>query len=387
MWDADGRSYLDLMSGTWCNVLGHGHPGLTAAVRDQASRWVHAGAAYIGAEVEEALARVSEVLPPELSRAVFLNTGSEAVELALKMARAATGAHRVVVGEDGYYGATGCALGLSAAGRRVDYLPPAGAVARLPTPDCKRCPMGVTWPCREYPCLDPLSELAERDDGDTAAVVCEPVMAGAGVVVPPPGYAARLRALTSRCGALLIAEEVTTGVGRTGRWFGFEHDDVVPDILVLGKGLGAGFPVAAVVTTADVEAGCQGVLTHIQSHQNDPFSGRIAATVVSILRGEGLVDRVAERGRYLLDGLKAIGSRHACIAEVRGRGFMIGVRLHEDAAGRGPILAGRLLESGFIADYQGRSSAFRLFPPYTLSIDEIDSFLKAFDQVLSAGQR
>lgn len=383
VWDTAGQPYLDLLSGTWCNVLGYGHPRWVEAVQDQVSKLAHVGAPFPTTEVHEALLKLREILPPALNRAVFLNTGSEAVELGLKMARAATGADGIVVIERGYYGATTYALALSEAGRAAPYLPRLGGVHRLPTPTCRRCPAGRSWPCKDFACLDALRALADRGEGRIAAVLYEPVMGAGGVVVPPPGYETQLRDLATRLSALLIAEEVTTGLGRTGRWFGFEHDGIVPDILVIGKAIGAGLPVSAVVTTQEVETRCQGVLRHVQSHQNDPFSGRMATTVISILQEERLVEQAAERGAYLLEGLKELPSRCPWIWDVRGKGLMAGIELEQERAAEGTAAFRRLLEAGFIVDYQPPTATFRLFPPYVISTQEIDRFLAAFEDALS----
>jgi len=382
VWDARGKRYLDLLSGTWCNVLGYGHPRWVAAVQSQVAKLTHVGAPFSTEEVEEALSKLGEILPSSLNRAVFLNTGSEAVELALKIARTATGADGIFVIEKGYYGATNYALALSEAGRAAPYLPRPRNVHRLPAPTCRRCPVGRFWPCEDFACLDSLRALADEGDRHIAAVLYEPVMAVGGMIVPPPGCGAHLRELATRCGALLIAEEVTTGMGRTGCWFGFEHDTIVPDILVIGKALGAGLPVSAVVTTEEVEARCQGVLRHVQSHQNDPFSGRIAATVISILQEERLVEQAAERGAYLLEGVRVLQSKYPWIRDVRGKGLMVGIELERERAAAGTAAFRRLLDAGFIVDYQPQTATFRLFPPYVISIQEMDQFLSAFERAM-----
>jgi len=382
VWDAAGKSYLDLLSGTWCNVLGYGHLRWVEAVQAQVSKLTHVGAQFPTEEIGAALSKLRQVLPPVLNRAVFLNTGSEAVELALKMARAATGADGIFVIEKGYYGATNYALALSEAGRAAPYLPRSRNIHRLPAPTCRRCPGGRFWPCEDFACLDSLRALADEGDRHIAAVLYEPVMAVGGMIVPPSGYGAHLRELATRCGAFLIAEEVTTGVGRTGRWFGFEHDAIVPDALVIGKALGGGLPVSAVVTTQEVEAPCQGVLRHVQSHQNDPFSGRIAATVISILQEEHLVERAAERGAYLLEGLRELQARCPWIRDVRGKGLMVGIELERERAAEGTAAFRRLLDAGFIVDYQPQTATFRLFPPYVISIQEMDQFLSAFERAM-----
>jgi 2,2-dialkylglycine decarboxylase (pyruvate) len=377
VWDTSGKPYVDLLAGVWCSVLGHGHPRWKKAVQEQTARLTHVGAAFFTVEIEAALSKLAEIVPPKLNRAVFLNTGSEAVELAFKMARAATGSDRVAVIQKGFYGATAYTMALSEIGLSSPYLPKVDGVYRLPIPS------GHAH--EDWACLAPLREIAERGE-QLAAVIYEPVMGVGGILVPPEGYGAQLRELASRCGALFIAEEVTTGVGRTGRWFGFEYDGIVPDILVIGKAIGGGLPVSAVVTTAEVEARCQGVLRHVQSHQNDPFSGRIAAEVITILQDEHLLEAVNRQGDYLRAGLEDLQTRCECIQEIRGRGLMVGVELAEDYAANGPAIIGRLLDAGFILDFQPQAATFRLFPPYVISSQEIDAFLVAFEQVLRSAE-
>lgn len=383
VWDNSGKAYLDLLAGCWCTVLGHGHPRLVQAIRQQSATLTHSGSSFLSDQIHSALAKLTEILHSALNRVTFLNTGSEAVELALKMARAATKEEGVVVVERSFYGDTTYALALSEAGRDAPWLPPVGRVIRVPAPECRRCPVGETWPCGGFPCLNDLCFLAANGDRRVAAVIFEPVLANAGMIVPPVGYGAHLRELARQLGAMFIAEEVTTGMGRTGRWFAFEHDEIQPDILVLGKALGGGMPVAAVVTTSEVERLATGTLVHAQSHQNDPLSGRIAATVISILQEEGLIERAAEVGDYLLAGLQELRSRRECITEVRGRGLMVGIELERELARRGEEVARSLLEAGFIVDYQPQNAAFRLFPPYIITPDEIDAFLSEFDTALS----
>ena len=383
VFDPSGKAFLDMLAGTWCNILGYGHRRWVKAAQEQLSALAHVGSSFATREIEEAMGKLREILPAALNRAVFLNTGSEAVELALKMARAATGAEGVIVFDRGYYGATTYALSLSEAGRDVPYLSTPQGIHRLPAPICRSCPAGRTWPCGDFACLQMPPASGNGDRGGIAAVLWEPVMGVGGMIVPPIGYGARVRELASRCGAMLIAEEVTTGMGRTGRWFGFEHDDVVPDILVIGKALGAGLPVAAVVTSESVEECCRGVLRHVQSHQNDPFSGRVAATVISIMQDEGLVERAARQGDRLLRGLENVQLRCDGIREVRGRGLMIGIELRPECAEDGVAAARRLLEDGIILDYRPHDATFRLFPPYVISDEEIDMFVGAFERSLN----
>ena len=382
VWDDRGRPYLDLVSGTWCAALGHGHPRWTEAVQRLAGTLVHGAGSCRSGGIERGLAKLGEILPPRLDRAVFLSSGSEAVELALKMARAATKTEGVAILEGCFYGSTNHALSLSEAGRGMDFLPSPGRTHRLPRPDCRRCPMGRTAGCGgAFPCLEPLEQLPE---GAVAAVLYEPVISGAGILVPPAGYGARLRAVCSRKGILLLCNEVTTGLGRTGRWFGFEHEGIVPDLLVMGKVLGAGLPVSAVATTAEVESACAGRVVHGQSHQDDPFSGGLAAEVIGILQAEALVPRAGAVGRRLGSGLEALRARRPGLYEVRGLGAMVGIELEAELAPQGPRLVQDLLRRGFLVGYQPASRSFRLFPPYVITEPELDAFLAALEDVLTS---
>ena len=383
VWDSEGRPYLDLQSGYWCSVLGHGEPGLVEPVGEQVARLTNVMSAFRTEEIGMALSELEGVLPPGLCRAAFLNSGSEAVDLALKMARAATGRTGVVVNERGYYGATSYTLALSGAGADATYLPDPGEVHRLPPPLCHVCRHGSREGCEGFACLDGLRRLVDGGHENVAAIMYEPIC-GSGILVPPIGYGARLREYADALGALLISEEVTTAPGKTGRWFAFEHDGIVPDILVLGKAVGGGFPVSVVVTTEEVEGRCRGALRHVQSHQNDALSGRIVRTVLSLIRERGLVEQAARRGAYFLERLGELAEEFPAILDVRGRGLMLGVELGPDHAGEGAELERRLIGEGFLVDFHRGSSTFRFFPPYVITREEIDSFIGAFREALGS---
>ncbi len=381
VWGTEGNSYLDLQSGYWCNVLGYGNPDLTEPVKNQIDRLVNVMSAFRTEEVELALQEMEKVLPPTLNRAAFLNSGSEAVDLALKMARAATGRTGVVVNERGYYGATSYPFSLSWPGMSAPYLPDPGEVHRLPPPLCQSCEHGSREDCSGFKCLEWLQRLVDEGNTNIAAVMYEPVF-GAGILVPPIGYGERLREYADALGALLISEEVTTAPGKTGRWFAYQHDGIEPDILVLGKAVGAGFPVSVVVTTEEVEERCRDSLLHVQSHQNDAFSGRVVATVLSIIRQQGLVEQAAEKGEYFIDALRELMEEHPFIVDVRGRGLMFGVELDDGHAHLGTVIQDRLFEKGYLMDYHASTRTFRFFPPYVISYGEIDSFIADLRETL-----
>ncbi len=373
VYDDNGQEYLDLLSGVWCCALGHSHPRFVAALQAQLDSLVHLSASFRSAEIESASERLAGLLPPYLDRVTWLNTGSEAVELALKIARTASGGEGLVVWERGYYGATNLAWALSYGTGDWWYQP---AVWQVPAPHCTHCPVEASYPDCDFLCLNQALASVE----EAVAVLYEPVLGSGGVIVPPPGYGRRVQEWARRLGALLILEEVTTGLGRTGRWFGFQHDDLEPDILVLGKVLGNGLPVAAVVTTAEVEARCAGRLRHFQSHQNDPWSGAVAATVIEIMQDEGLVQRSASMGRQFLDELEDLASRWPVIKEARGLGLMAAVEFTDPEVG--PALQAHLLDEGIIADYREHCQCFRFFPPYIIEPEDITRAVEAIDKGL-----
>ncbi|HEM62001.1 MAG TPA: aspartate aminotransferase family protein [Chloroflexi bacterium] len=373
LYDDHDREYLDLLSGTWCCALGHSHPRLISALQQQMDRLVHLNASFASPEIERASERLLRLLPPRLNRVVWLNTGSEAVELALKIARLISPDEGVVVWEKGYYGATNLASALSHGGANGWCQ---AKVWRAPAPHCSRCPVDSFYPECDFVCLD--GALASMKQA--AAALYEPVMAVGGVIVPPSGYGRRLQDWARRLGAVLILEEVTTGMGRTGQWFGFQHEELEPDVLVLGKVLGNGLPVAAVVTTAEVEERCAGRLRHVQSHQNDPWSGAIAATVIDILEEEDLIQRCATLGAWFLDKLADLVARWPVLVEARGLGLMAALEFHDSIIGA--ALQAYLLREGVIVDYREATKCLRFFPPYIVPEQELNRTLETIERGL-----
>jgi 4-aminobutyrate aminotransferase-like enzyme len=382
LWDEEGKRYLDLLAGTWCNILGHGHPRFIQAIRIQAEKLIHTGSGVVTKEVRDAADRLGAILPAHLNKVTFLNTGSEAVEFAVKAARIATNRSEVIGFRQGYYGATLNALSLSEIGRGATYLPETSKIPPIPAPTCYHCPIGRTYPDCQYACLDEWRADAKKHANRVAAIIFEPVQ-GRGITVPPPGYLNTLAKVAEDWGCLLISEEVTTGIGRTGHWFGFQREEISPDIVVLGKALGNGLPVASVVTTTEVERAFAGRFTHVQSHQNDPFSAAVAATVIDIVRDERLVERARDMGEYFLRGLDRIRSAHAGISNTRGLGLMAALELDgPNADERGVRIKRKLRDQGIIVDFNGPVASLRFFPPYVVTKQQLDMALEALDSAV-----
>jgi len=385
LWDSEGHRHLDLLAGTWSCVLGHSHPEFCARMAAQLKRLAHVSPGLITGEIRQACERLEAVLPGELNHITFLNTGSEAVELAIKIARIATGRLEVVGTRQGFYGATNQALAISEAGGSQVYFPQGGTTPPLPAPTCTSCLLGETFPDCDFGCLKAWREENRYTLGrGIAAIIAEPVMAGT-VLIPPPGHFVALREQAATYGGLLIADEVTTGLGRTGRWLASTRDSCVPDILILGKALGNGLPVAAVVTTGEVARSLAGRLWHVQSHQNDPLSGAVACAVVEIIQKEDLIEQVRSMGLYLLGALQRRQMEHPGVGEVRGAGLMAALELSPaSAADRGARIQSHLQQRGVIVDYRESTATFRFFPSYVLTAGHVDHAMEAMDEALRA---
>lgn len=381
--DENGKEYLDLQSGCWSNVLGYANDELNDPIVEQIRTLTHVLAAFRTKEIDDAMDELSKALPPELSRVAFLSSGSEAVDLALKIACAATGKNGFVVNERGYYGATAYTLSVGVAGPTASYLPDPGPLYKVPAPLCNHCEHSNREDCAEFKCLDLLKTLVEEEIDDIAAIIYEPILGG-GIFVPPIGYGAKLREYADALGVYLIANEVTTGGGKTGKMCAFMHDGIVPDILALGKAIGAGFPVSMVVTTEKVEKMCGGTLYHVQSHQNDALTGKVIQTMLQLLEKHELVKAAGEKGEYWLKELDRIKEELPVIVDVRGRGLMMGVELGMEYASEGLGIQDEMIEKGYLMDFHKASNTFRFFPPYIITFEEIDEFNKAFRETLDA---
>ena len=365
LYDEEDRAYLDLLSGVWCSILGYNNPEFIIALRQQLGQLVHMNIRYKNKEIEEANETLSKILPSHLDRITWLNTGSEAVELAMKIALTASTDKQVVVWEGGYLGATNYVYSLT----HNDNLN-TGNVHRIPAPICHQCPLGIKHPECQITCLDQSLKSLDK----AAAIIYEPVMGSRGVIVPPAGYNSRVQEWAERLGALLISEEVTTGIGRTGKWFGFQYEDMRPDILVLGKALGNGLPVASVITTADVETSCEGNLYHYQSHQNDPWSGAVAKIVIEIIKKYNLVGRCNEIGNWFLNQLQLIERDSSTVIDARGLGMMLALQL--SSFEYCSELESHLLNHDIIVDSKKQCNCLRFFPPYIIEKKHLTQVLR-----------
>jgi 4-aminobutyrate aminotransferase / (S)-3-amino-2-methylpropionate transaminase / 5-aminovalerate transaminase len=397
--DADGNVYLDLTSAFAVTGAGHAHPRIVEAVREQAGRLMHGmGDVHPPAVKVELLRALAAAAPGGLCRSILASSGAEAVEAALKTAAIATGRPRVVAFHGGYHGLTYGALAVS--GRedfRAPFAAQLGATAVfLPYPYPLRSPFGRD---PEEVCAATLRSLEHLLDAPgtahegIGAILVEPVQGRGGDLVPPAGFLAGLRRVADERGLLLIADEVYTGFGRTGRWFACEHEEVVPDLMVVGKGLTGGLPFSACIGTAEVMdhwPRSRGEAIHTSTFLGHPLGCAAALASMAVLRDERLVERSAGLGGRMLARLAAFAADHPHVAEVRGRGMMIGIELVRDRESLEPApeLAGRVvveaLRRGLLVLGGGvHGNVLSLSPPFVLTDAQAEYALGVLEEVLA----
>jgi len=352
--DVDGREYLDMVAGIAVNVLGHGHPAVLGTIAEQAARVVHLSNLYFSEPQLDAAERLVATAFP--SRVFFCNSGTEAVETAIKIARKwgklnRDGASTIVCARGAFHGRT---MGALAATSNRHY--------REPFEPLPRGFVHVPY--------DDLAAVEEVVDGRTVAVLMEPIEGQSGVVPMSDETVRGLRGLCDQHNLLLILDEIQTGMGRTGRWWAHQHAGIVPDVMAVAKGLGGGLPIGAVLAgpRADIlESGDHGT-----TFGGGPLVTAVAAAVLDAIESEGLVANAARVGERLHRGLVELGQRGAPIAQVRGRGLMLGVVLTEPVA---PAVVAAALDLGLLINATSRS-ALRLVPPLVLTAAQADAALE-----------
>ncbi len=390
--DADGKRILDFTSGQMSAILGHSHPEIVDVVRHGIGELDHLYSSILSRPVVELAALLARVSPGKLDRVLLISTGGESNEAALRMAKLVTGKHEIVAMSRSWHGVTGGASAATYANGRAGYGPAAPGAFVLPAPDSYRSRFiddrGVyDWRSE----LEMGLELVDRQStGALAACIMEPILSSGGVLEPPEGYVAAVAEACRQRGMHLIFDEAQTGLGRTGHLFASERDGVVPDYLTLSKTLGAGLPLAAMLTTPEIEdvAAERGFLFYT-THASDPLPAAVGIKVVEIILRDRMTERAARLGGRLKEGLQVLQQRYDCIGDVRGRGLLLGLDLVRDRRSKtpDPELAQRVahecLELGMMTSVvRGGFGIFRIAPPITILESEIDLGLDIFDKAL-----
>jgi putrescine aminotransferase len=365
VWDVNGAKFLDCFTSAGSFNVGRRNPRVVAAAHAAIDRLDNGNFLLCSQAKAELAARLAEITPGGLSCTMFGTGGGEAIDFAIKLARGSTGRPRIISTVNGYHGHTGFAL---SAGGRASFRAPFEPLM----PEFFQVPFGD---------LDALSAAV---DEHTAAVLLEPIQGEGGIVMPPPGYLAGVRAACDRSGALLILDEIQTGLGRTGRWWASEHDGVVPDIMTTAKSLGGSLvPISATVFTEELrEFLIPNPFIHLSTFGGSDLACAVALEVIAIIEETGLVEHAAAMGERLFAGLHAIAAaRPEVITEVRGRGLMAGIQYAEDSLG--PRMSYHLARHGVLAIYSGNQpSVMRLMPTLTVEEDDVDFLLASLDRAI-----
>lgn len=390
--DVDGNRFLDFMAGIAVSSTGYGHPRVVAAVKDAADRFLHiCGSDFYYEGMAALCERLAKVAPGSSKKRVFLtNSGTEAVEAAIKLARFATGRTAIIAFRGAFHGRTTGAVALTSSKARQH----AGFGPLLP--DVHHVPFAYRYRCQfcsgetacNRGCVDVIEkELFTRhlDPHDVAAIFVEPIQGEGGYIVPPPGYLPALRELCDRYGILLVADEVQCGVGRTGKMFACEHEGVEPDILLTAKGLGSGMPIGAMISKESVTSWQNG--SHGSTFGGNPVCCAAALATLDLVEG-GLMANAARMGERLLTRASRLMEKHPCIGDVRGRGLMVGVEFVKDRSTREPAaelvhdLVQRAFRQGLLLLGAGKST-LRLAPPLVVDENDVDTAMDMIDACLA----
>jgi len=387
LYDASGRKVLDFTSGQMSSVIGHAHPELVEALRQASGRLDHLFSMMISKPVVDLAAALAELVPA-LPRAMFLSTGGESVEAAIRLAKVVTGKWEIVSFAQSYHGSTGAAASATYSIGRRGHGPLMPGAFAIPAPNAYRPRFpGVTWQQE----LDDSFELLDRQStGNLAAFIAEPLLSTGGIIDLPQGYLVALKDHCERRGMLLIVDEAQTSLGRTGEMFAFERDNVVPDVLLLSKTLGAGMAMSSLQTSdAIAELADQRGFMFVTTHVNDPLPAAVALKVLEIIRRDQLVERSRVLGDRLQKGLRNLMQRYQCIGDVRGRGLLLGMEFipyeGQSSTGISQMVTEIALERGLSANITGAftSGVMRFAPPINSTDEEIDFGLSVLDASIS----
>jgi 4-aminobutyrate aminotransferase len=387
--DAEGKDYIDCFAGISVVNAGHCNPEVIAAAKAQMEKLVHCCSYVYHVESVGALAeKMAQITPGRLKKTFFANSGAEAIEGALKLAKLYTGKHEILALETGFHGRTWGALSVTGnAGRKKRGGPYAPGVAFAPAPYSYRSPWRTGEECINA-CVEQLEKVIRfHTSGDVAAFLAEPVLGEGGIIIPPRNYFQAVKEVLDKHGILFIADEVQSGFGRTGAMFAIEHYGVEPDLIVTAKGIADGFPLGAFTTRDEIAASFQPG-DHLSTFGGNPVSCAAALANIEFMQREKLPEHALQLGAEVLGGLRALQTRHAMIGEVRGLGLMIGLELVADA-NKTPATAAaermrsELLKRGVLVGVGGvNGNVVRIQPPLVITQEQLRTVLDHIEAVL-----
>jgi 2,2-dialkylglycine decarboxylase (pyruvate) len=391
--DDEGREILDFTSGQMCATIGHNHPAILAAIEDAGKKAVHLFSGMIPEVVAELGQKMAEWMPAPLKKSLFLSTGGESNEAALRMAKMHTGGHEVIALGGSWHGTGAGAASVSYASDRKGYGPAIPGTYVIPEPNAYRCPVEHCRDACDGACMRVglnMFDMATRGEG--AAIIAEPILSAGGVIVPPDDYFKTLKAEAEKRGMVLILDEAQTAFGRIGRKTASERFGVVPDIMAVSKTLGGGLPLAATITSDAIEEDVhEKGFTFYTSHVADPLPAAVGLAVLATLEAEDLLAAAQKKGAYLRARLDALQQKYEAIGDIRGEGLLIGVELVKDRESRQPdhqlgaVTTERCFELGLSMNIRRRperGAVWRVAPPLTVSEAELDRGVDILDRAL-----
>lgn len=390
--DVDGNDFLDFCAGIAVCSTGHCHPEVVATIQEQGARLIHMSGTDFYYKVQSDLAKKLSALAPGAGpkRVFFTNSGAEAVEAAIKLARYKTGRTRLISYVGAFHGRTLGALSLTGSKivQKQGFAPLLEGVTHIPYPYCYRCQFGRK---RNSCCLECFSYLEgilfqkTVPPAEVAAIFIEPIQGEGGYVVPPPEYMAALQALAKKHGILLVADEVQSGMGRTGKMFASEHFGFEPDIICLAKGIASGLPLGAIIAKKEIMDWPPG--SHASTFGGNPVACAAALKTIELLENE-LIDNAVRMGEYLMKGLRRLARKHACIGDVRGRGLMVGAEIVKNRKTKepDPEFRERIVDTAFARGLLilgcGLNS-LRFSPALIVEKQHIDCCLAIIDDIIA----
>jgi len=388
LWDEDGNEYIDFIAGIAVGSVGHCHPHYVEALKRQAERLT------FGSFTTETRARFLELMasvtPEGLTRIQLFSGGAEAVEAGLRLAKAATGRQEVIGFWGGFHGKTGGVLGLLGSDFKHHQGPFLPGQYSTPYADCYRCPLKLRYPDCGIACAEYVRDVIRyQTAGEIAAIIVEPIQGTAGNIIPPDGFLRAIQSVARDHGALLFADEMITGFGRTGSMWGADHDGVVPDIMTVGKGVGGGFPLAGVVSTDALTSSkpWSNPSFSSSSYGGNPLASAAGLAALEIILKEDLVEHANRVGAVMLTELQRLKEKYRTVGEVRGRGLLLGIELVEDRQSRKPLdktitrdLYLECLRRGLVA--MTYAPTIRLNPPLVITAETARAGLAILDEAL-----
>jgi 4-aminobutyrate aminotransferase len=390
--DVDGNEYIDFNSGLVCLSVGHSHPKVVAAIKNQCDRFLHySNTDFFYAEVVNLAEKLAEITPGNFDKKVYFgNSGAESVEAAVKLAKWHTRKQRFISFISAFHGRTIGALSFTASKptQRRYFFPLMPGVTHVPYPYCYRCPFKLTYPDCHYWCIDFIDEFVLQKyvpPEEVAAILFEPIQGEGGYVVPPPEYFQRLKKLADKYGILLIDDEVQAGMGRTGKWFAIEHWGVEPDILCSAKALASGLPLGATIAKSKIMDWVGG--SHASTFGGNPLSCVATNAVIDVTREERLLENATIQGAHIMKRLEELKQQTGIVGDVRGKGLMIGMEIVENKATKKPApkKAAEIMKRSWkrgVAVITCGSSTIRIAPPLNITKELVDSALEIIGDVV-----